>query len=279
MKFLYVTDIHGVEWKLDALLDYALANQIELILNGGDLYPKEKPYHRTQREFLLGPFRRHLKQCSQHGLKVLLIPGNDDLACFDSLLNQVLEECSGCYIIARRKVSIEGHEFIGFDLVKDPPFTLKDRCRRDLDQEHPATLEGYLSTERGFLRIRWEERFYAAPSLAEELERLPEPEDPSRAVYIIHQPPFGMGLSLTYSRRDAGSVAVREFLSRVQPLASFHGHIHESVRMTGKWKERLGRTLCVQPGQEWNLTFVAGHLEDPSSYQLIEIPHPEKHEP
>ena len=30
---------------------------------------------------------------------------------------------------------------------------------------------------------------------------------------------------------------------------SFHGHIHESPDMSGKWFNNVGKTICIQPGQ------------------------------
>jgi Icc-related predicted phosphoesterase len=40
---------------------------------------------------------------------------------------------------------------------------------------------------------------------------------------------------------------VRSFLERYQPLASFHGHIHEARSAT-----RIGRTLAVNPGSDYS---------------------------
>ena len=39
-----------------------------------------------------------------------------------------------------------------------------------------------------------------------------------------------------------GSIAVRRFIEARQPLVTLHGHVHESARLTGAWRERIGRT-------------------------------------
>ena len=39
-----------------------------------------------------------------------------------------------------------------------------------------------------------------------------------------------------------GSIAIRRFIEERQPLLTLHGHIHESARLTGSWRDRLGRT-------------------------------------
>jgi Icc-related predicted phosphoesterase len=45
---------------------------------------------------------------------------------------------------------------------------------------------------------------------------------------------------------DAGSRAVREIIETTQPLLGLFGHIHESKGM-----EKLGRTVCINPGSEY----------------------------
>ena len=44
----------------------------------------------------------------------------------------------------------------------------------------------------------------------------------------------------------SGSKAVRDFIEQHQPLLGLHGHVHES-----KAAEKLGRTLCINPGSEY----------------------------
>ncbi|NWF91159.1 MAG: hypothetical protein HXY50_17065 [Ignavibacteriaceae bacterium] len=39
-----------------------------------------------------------------------------------------------------------------------------------------------------------------------------------------------------------GSIAVRRFIESRQPYLTLHGHIHESARLTGSWRDKLGRT-------------------------------------
>ena len=39
-----------------------------------------------------------------------------------------------------------------------------------------------------------------------------------------------------------GSIAMQRFIEQRQPLVTLHGHIHESARLTGSWRDRIGRT-------------------------------------
>jgi Icc-related predicted phosphoesterase len=47
-----------------------------------------------------------------------------------------------------------------------------------------------------------------------------------------------------------GSVAIRRFIERSQPLITLHGHIHESARLTGAWQQRIGRTFCFSAAHD-----------------------------
>jgi len=62
-----------------------------------------------------------------------------------------------------------------------------------------------------------------------------------------------------------GSVAIRELIEEKQPLLTLHGHIHESTRRTGKWKQRIGRTWMFNAshgGTELSLVkFDTGNLK------------------
>lgn len=81
------------------------------------------------------------------------------------------------------------------------------------------------------------------------------------AIFNLHCPPYNTGLDIA-PRLDenlspvvvggvvetipVGSTAVRAALERYQPQVSLHGHIHESRAVY-----RLGRTLCLNPGSEY----------------------------
>jgi len=52
-----------------------------------------------------------------------------------------------------------------------------------------------------------------------------------------------------------GSTAVRQAIEEYQPLVSLHGHIHESPAAN-----RIGRTLCINPGSDYHTGRIAGCL-------------------
>ena len=232
-------------------------------MHGGDLLPRGPDLLRLQREFIREVLAPHAETLRAAGREVLIIPGNDDPSSHDELLDEVMG-AAGARLIDRRKAEVDGWEFIGFDLVSDTPFRLKDRCRMDRrGAASPVQKGGAVVSTPGGLRDLpdWPGRAAALPTIEEELGALPLPADPARAVYVIHVPPAGLGLDRCADGREGGSRAVHGFLRKVAPRVSLHGHIHESPEMTGLWCTRLGSTLAVQPGSRAALVGVVVDLQ------------------
>jgi Icc-related predicted phosphoesterase len=83
-------------------------------------------------------------------------------------------------------------------------------------------------------------------------------DDFENLVCNFHAPPYDTNLDLApklskdlkpdYSALvPVGSTSVRKSIEEHQPLLTLHGHIHESCSTY-----RLGRTLCVNPGSEYD---------------------------
>jgi Icc-related predicted phosphoesterase len=61
-----------------------------------------------------------------------------------------------------------------------------------------------------------------------------------------------------------GSIAIRRFIEERQPLVTLHGHIHESARLTGQWRDRIGRTHIFNAAHDGpELALVAFDLKYP----------------
>jgi len=91
-----------------------------------------------------------------------------------------------------------------------------------------------------------------------------------KAVFNLHVPPIGTVLDQApkidsdlkpvvkggnLMMTDAGSTAVTNAVTKYQPMLGLHGHIHESRGMV-----KLGRTLCLNPGSEYNTGILRGAL-------------------
>jgi len=68
---------------------------------------------------------------------------------------------------------------------------------------------------------------------------------------------------------NVGSRSVRELIMKYQPTVALHGHVHETPGAV-----RLGRTICINPGSEYNDGILRGALlvidgkKQKVSYQL-----------
>ena len=110
--------------------------------------------------------------------------------------------------------------------------------------------KGLLSTPDGWREIDdWFASAKKLPTTEGELNRLLRPKDMAKSRYVIHTPSHRLGLDLCYGGAEVGSKAVYNFLKKHQPKLSLHGHIHESPEVTRRWYAKLGRTICIQPGQ------------------------------
>jgi Icc-related predicted phosphoesterase len=71
-----------------------------------------------------------------------------------------------------------------------------------------------------------------------------------RTVYVFHTPPYKTNLDLTYDGEHVGSIAVRQFIEKFQPYLTLHGHIHETVKRSGNYREQIGDTFCLTAGND-----------------------------
>ena len=65
--------------------------------------------------------------------------------------------------------------------------------------------------------------------------------------------PKGLGWANDYVTlgTHVGSKAVRWFIEKEQPPLTLHGHIHESPKMSGSWKDKIGNTICINVGSSY----------------------------
>ena len=263
MKILYVTDLHGDQGKYSRALEIAKAQGAAAVVNGGDMFPTDADlFH--QGRFISGFLNRHFKAFDEAGIYCLCYPGNDDLIVFDPLFEEVCQRHPFVIPLAQRKFDLQGFEFIGMNWVADYPFRLKDRCRMDTPETEfgPQLGTAVLSTPGGWMEISdWFTHARGLPTLRDELERLPRPNNPGRVIYVIHMPPRGLELDVCGHGARVGSTAVHEFIATLQPRLTLHGHIHESPEAGGTWRTRLGDTVCIQPGQLGPLTWVEIDLD------------------
>jgi uncharacterized protein len=104
-------------------------------------------------------------------------------------------------------------------------------------------------------------------------------KNPANAVFNLHVPPFDtnldsapeldanltpkLSLSGGFKMASVGSKAVRAAIEKYQPLLGLHGHIHES-----RSAQKIGRTMCINPGSEYGEGVLRGVLVDFSKQKI-----------
>jgi uncharacterized protein len=166
-----------------------------------------------------------------------------------------------------RVVSFAGYDFTGCGCVIDSHFWVKDLVRRDFpeDNGYPGRFS-CISTPDGMRLYKDTSYLDLNLSIEEELASL-EIFDPSKTVCVFHSPPYGTGIDTLHDGKPIGSKAVRNFIEKVQPLISLHGHIHEAPYMSGQYFTRLDKTLCINPG----------HYKDDLHAVIIDVSENEPH--
>ena len=246
---LYTSDLHGHEPLYREALDVARHYRVRAIILGGDLAPHADPPEQAKfyRSFLLPLFREYFAEPGS--ADVTYIFGNDDWKTSgDLLLTAGLERLHDAH--GRILPFLDGTHLAGLASVPITPFGMKDWDRWEEGLSPQARMEGVRSAPGGRLapfdfRGREQEE-----SLARELQAI-EAAIPTgaRLICVFHGPPHGTACDQVAPGAHVGSREVRAFLERVQPALSLHGHIHESPRVSGKFADHVGRTICVNPGQ------------------------------
>jgi uncharacterized protein len=256
MKLILTSDLHQRIEKWGELVSAVQMRKPRFVLIAGDLLPKVEALSRQEAFF--PEMGQHLRAMKRVGsVTVLTYLGNDDAHILEPLLDKL--ELEGlCVNLNGRVHREEGLVFCGMNKVRDYPFGYKHWCARD--GNHIACPQQFcgqgveLDGRGEFVPLDdLVDYLSAKPSIGEELERLEaqlQLGEMARSVWMLHQPPFGLGLDICEDGRQVGSPTVLEFIKDHQPLLGCSGHIHESpYRPGGRWMAQVGRTIWVQPGQ------------------------------
>ena len=286
-KCFFVSDLHGSPEKFYRLFEAIEGEQPSAVFLGGDLLPHARSCvssmnleHRDFiNDFLVGHLLRLREKTPRFYPRIFLILGNDDArfeeaAIMDAAAKEVWE------YISERKVSYGSYVVFGYPFTPPSPFQLKDWERYDISRYvDPRSV----SPEEG-LRTKpvsdYQKKF---TTIRQDLAELVNDDDLDRAIMLFHAPPYKTNLdradldgkSIDHVLLDVhvGSMAIRELIEDRQPMLTLHGHVHESTRLTGSWRQRIGRTLSFNAAHEGPelalIRFDPDHPEDAVRYLLF----------
>ncbi len=232
----------------------------------GDLLPKKADLRAPiQRRFIKGYFNDYMARLESENITFIGILGNDDLEIVEPDYLDMISKYKNIYNIDGNKMDIEKISFIGLSKVLDTPFFRKDRIVIEEGQEMPKQLKEvvYVNKCQEPLTIdEWKEyRKHHVSYMEQELMNLPKPTEGHKGIYIFHDPPYGIGLDNCKDGDKVGSKAISKYIKNSNSYMSFHGHIHESPKISGNWYGKLGKTICIQPGQ--------GEYKEPELHYVV----------
>jgi Icc-related predicted phosphoesterase len=202
-------------------------------------------------DYLVPAFTRTRDTLGVHYPDIFVILGNDDPRRCEE--NFVAAAADGLWHYVHEKKSVLGDFAIyGLAYVPPTPFFLKDWERYDVSRYVPP---GCVSPEEGSRTVPTEESEIKWATIQKDLASLVGEDSLDRAVLLLHTPPCDTPLDRaaldgkTYEHVPldvhVGSIAVKRFIEERQPLLTLHGHIHEAARLSGEWKIRIGRSVCI----------------------------------
>jgi len=269
MKLLITSDLHQRITKWSDLVPAVETERPRFVLIAGDLLPKDTF---QQQKAFFADLRRVFQALNQFGpLTVLTYLGNDDAHVLEPLLDQ-LQDDALCINLNGRIHREAGLVFCGMNKVRDYPFGYKHWCVPDV--EYVACPQQFcgegltLDAQGNYVRLaNLVDYLSTKPSIGDELDRLKgelRAGEMERSVWMVHQPPTGLGMDIIADGQQVGSPTILRFIEHNQPLLGCSGHIHESpYQPDGQWLARLGRTVWVQPGQvERRLHYVSLEITD-----------------
>jgi Icc-related predicted phosphoesterase len=244
----FASDLHGRPDCYDKLIEAAAREAPAAVFLGGDLLPHPLAAPGFLTEVLIPRLERLRERMGEGYPRMFVILGNDDPRSEEQEVQNAARR--GLWEYAHdRRIAWGRWEVVGYACVPPTPFQLKDWERYDVSRQLEP---GCVAPEEGWHTVPPPEPPPHGPTIREDLERLAGHGDLRQAVALVHTPPYNTtldraaldGRMVDHVPLDVhvGSIALRRFIEARQPLLTLHGHIHESARLTGSWRERIGRT-------------------------------------
>ena len=270
MVVVYTSDLHGNKEHYQELFELAEQRRAQTIIIGGDMLPIHGPFKSSlqeQRNFIFSYLEPKIQDFRSRAPQTTIYAmlGNDDWQASNVHLGILVAKGTLRLLHGEKHELGSGYELVGYAHVPPTPFTIKDGERRDLQKDVVDQQRCTACVSQGAKIVVVDPRRYFASvmSIEEELEELPTARDYRKTVYVMHSPPFRTNLDRLFDGRWIGSQAIRAFVEKYQPYLTLHGHIHESSEISGTYWDRIGKTICINPGQSTEeLYAVVFELED-----------------
>ena len=254
-RAFFVSDLHGKTPRYEKLFRAIEDEKPGAVFIGGDILPHLDPPDFSGDRFMKGYFLSELEKLKDRlgseYPRIFVILGNDDGKQDEQLLMDADQQGLVDYIHGRR-AELSRWQVFGYAYVPPTPFRLKDWEKYDVSRYVDI---GAVSPEEGVRSAPVDEYELKYGTIKKDLDKLTEGLDLENGIFLFHSPPYrskldraGLdGVRIDHAPLDVhvGSIAISRFIRKRQPLLTMHGHVHESARLTGSWKENIGRTVAL----------------------------------
>lgn len=273
----FTSDLHGKTDRYDKLFDQIRSDKPKLVLLGGDLLPSGLHSFLSD-ENIIEDFFNDYFVANLSSLKnvmkdeypeILLILGNDDGKLVESDFSS--EPQNLWNYIHNKYITIDGIKIFGYSYIPPTPFILKDWEKYDVSRYVDP---GCVSPEDGKYTVHVNSNDTKYSTIEKDLANLVEKVNLDESIFLFHSPPYKTNLDraaldgemIDHVPLDVnvGSIAIRRFIESKQPTITLHGHVHESARITGTWKDKIGKThLFTAAHDDQELALVKFDINSP----------------
>ena len=283
MKCLFVSDLHGYKKRYNKLFEIVKNIKPDALFIGGDILPNQFSIQKNMDDFIkediIFKFKTIKKEINKK-IRFFIILGNDDPRVFEEYFIQADEEEIIEYV-NEKTVSFGDFFVTGYPYIPPTPFQLKDWERFDVSRYVDV---GAVSPEEGIRTIDVSKDKIRYSTISDDLKKLMKNAPVEKTIFLFHSPPYDTSLDragldgkkYNHAPLDVhiGSIAIKRFIEKKQPFLTLHGHVHESVSITGAWVERIGSTFCFTAAHNNSelslISFDTDNL-DKAKRELIEI--------
>jgi len=249
----FTSDLHGKKKRYERLFQIIEKERPDAVFLGGDLLPHAMRTDIDLKEFIseniFDPMKK-VRKIGNNKPDFFVILGNDDPRMVEPLF--LLADDQGILHYMHQK-SLAFHDLFvsGYAFIPPTPFQLKDWERYDVSRFVDV---GAVSPEEGFRTVEIDLNEIRYQTIANDLENLEKQTPVSKTIFLFHAPPYETlldradldGKIIDHAPLDVhiGSIAIKRFIKDKQPLLTLHGHVHETVRLTNAWQQKIGKTCC-----------------------------------
>ena len=257
MLSIFTADLHGNLARYKALRTLLEEERPDGLFIGGDLFRSDRVSGEFIETELFAPLTR-LREKTGLALRCFVIMGNDDPRGLEEIFQKA--DQNGVIDYVHNRTVPFGDLFVtGYSFVPPTPFQLKDWEKYDVSRYVDP---GCVSPEEGYRSVPIAPREVRYNTIADDLAELVHNSAPRKTIYLFHSPPYNTcldraaldGQMVEFVPLDVhvGSIAIERFIVQHQPLLTLHGHIHESTRLSGHWRENIGQTPAYNGSSEGN---------------------------